>query len=364
MKFSEAVKIQAGKKQSLVTNQIGKYPMYGSGGRIGAADDYICGAETVILGRKGTINNPSYSDTPCWIIDTAFGLIADQQILLPKYLYYFCCNFDFNKLNVSTSVIPSLKKSSLLQIDIAIPDIARQKEIVEQLDLISHMIDLKESELACLDDLIASRYNSMFNCAAENKRYKLQDICVKTNGIKCGPFGVHLRQEDYQSSGIPVWEIPQINSSFSKNPTHYISIQKANQLKVFALKPGDIVMSRKGYVGKCTMFPTGLPAGVMHSDLLRIRADTSIVDPCFLLYQLHSSTDIQRQIRKITSGSITDGINVKQLNLLGVFVPDLSLQNQFTSFVVSVNNAKMPVWKCIDELKGLQGKLMQEYFDQ
>jgi len=39
----------------------GEYPIYGSGGIIGYADDYICNADTVIIGRKGSINNPIYS---------------------------------------------------------------------------------------------------------------------------------------------------------------------------------------------------------------------------------------------------------------------------------------------------------------
>ena len=93
MKFADVLQIINGKNQKLVECENGQYPIYGSGGIMGWANDYICPAETVIIGRKGSINNPIFVDMPFWNVDTAFGLVADKNKLLPKYLYYFCCNF-------------------------------------------------------------------------------------------------------------------------------------------------------------------------------------------------------------------------------------------------------------------------------
>ena len=73
MKFSDVLEIKNGRNQKQVENPNGKYPIYGSGGIMGYADDYICEPYTVIIGRKGTINNPIYVETPFWNVDTAFG---------------------------------------------------------------------------------------------------------------------------------------------------------------------------------------------------------------------------------------------------------------------------------------------------
>ena len=91
-RFSDVLTIVNGKNQSKVENPTGKYPIYGSGGVMGYADDYLCDSETVVIGRKGSINKPIYVEEPFWNVDTAFGLVANRDILLPKYLFYFCGN--------------------------------------------------------------------------------------------------------------------------------------------------------------------------------------------------------------------------------------------------------------------------------
>lgn len=99
MTFNDVLEIKNGRNQKAVENPEGRYPIYGSGGILGYADDYICDAETVVIGRKGSINNPIYVEEPFWNVDTAFGLTPNKEILLPRYLYYFCKHFDFERLN-------------------------------------------------------------------------------------------------------------------------------------------------------------------------------------------------------------------------------------------------------------------------
>ena len=64
VRFSDVLTIINGRNQKRVENPNGKYPIYGSGGIMGYADDYICDKETVVIGRKGNINNPIYVETP------------------------------------------------------------------------------------------------------------------------------------------------------------------------------------------------------------------------------------------------------------------------------------------------------------
>ena len=90
MKFDDVLVIKNGRNQKVVENPNGRYPIYGSGGIMGFADDYICEADTVVVGRKGSINNPIFVEEPFWNVDTAFGLTAKRDVLLPRYLYYFC----------------------------------------------------------------------------------------------------------------------------------------------------------------------------------------------------------------------------------------------------------------------------------
>ena len=107
MTFYDVLEIINGRNQRAVEDTNGKYPIYGSGGIMGRANDFLCPAETVVIGRKGNINKPIFVEEPFWNVDTAFGLSAKRDLLLPRYLYYFCLNYDFEQHN-KTVTIPSL----------------------------------------------------------------------------------------------------------------------------------------------------------------------------------------------------------------------------------------------------------------
>ena len=117
-------------------NNIGTYPICGSAGIMYYGERKLCDANTIILGRKGNINHPIYMESDYWIVDTAFCLDVNKSILHPKYFYYWCCQYDFTKLN-KQGVLPSLTRKDLEKIEMSIPPMAEQKKfvsIVEQAD--------------------------------------------------------------------------------------------------------------------------------------------------------------------------------------------------------------------------------------
>ena len=121
-------------------------------------------------------------------------------------------------------------------------------------------------------------------------------------------------------------------------------------------------MSRKGNVGKCAMFPSTFEAGIIHSDVLRIRVDDSRVSPLFMMHQLHYSGAVQHQIELVSSGAIMAGINVTKLKQIYVHIPPLELQNRFAVFVEQTDKSKLSVQQSIDQLETLKKSLMQKYF--
>ncbi len=92
-KLGEVCDIKNGKNQSNVVNPNGKYPIYGSAGIMGYADDYLCNEGCTIIGRKGNINSPIYVPTKFWNVDTAFGL-SPLKIIDNRLLYFFCLGFN------------------------------------------------------------------------------------------------------------------------------------------------------------------------------------------------------------------------------------------------------------------------------
>ena len=144
-RLHDVVTIINGRSQKDVEDANGNYPIYGSGGIIGRATDYLCEAGSTIIGRKGTINNPIFVDERFWNIDTAFGM-KPQYAISDLYFYYFCKSFDFSKLDKSTA-LPSLKQSTIGGIYIPLPPLAEQHRIVAKIEEIFARLDRIEAEL-------------------------------------------------------------------------------------------------------------------------------------------------------------------------------------------------------------------------
>ena len=229
--------------------------------------------------------------------------------------------------------------------EIPVYDSSTQLEIVKNLDSVAQLIANQNQQLEDLDMLVKSRFVELFgdlgNPDCKWDKVKLVDACVKSDDIKCGPFGTQLNKDEYMKTGVAIWEIPQINMEFKTNPTHFVTNEKAEQLKGYSIVAGDIAMSRKGNVGKCALFPKGYEDGIIHSDVLRIRVDFERVNPIFMMKQLHYSDFVLHQIELVSSGAIMAGINVTKLKEIYVHVPPIELQNAFADFVASVDKLKV-----------------------
>ena len=97
---------------------------------MGRASSFITKGDSVIIGRKGNINNPILMREPFWNVDTAFGLEPNNKVLTVEYLYNFCKWFDFEKLNKAVT-IPSLTKADLLKLDMPLPPLPLQQQFAD-----------------------------------------------------------------------------------------------------------------------------------------------------------------------------------------------------------------------------------------
>lgn len=296
-------------------------------------------------------------------------LRPDASVLNRDYLAVFLRSDSFVTWAVSKTAgakMPRLGTKDLMNAEIPVPSIEQQKKIAEKFKKLEQLIPLRKQQLAKLDELVKARFVEMFGDLAapqcEYPELKLVGVCADADDIKCGPFGTQLNKDEYKTKGVAVWEIPQINSGFSEMPTHFITEEKAVILNAYSIEPGDIAMSRKGNVGKCGLFPENFKKGIIHSDVLRIRVDKRKVDSCFMMYQLHFSEAVKRQIEMVSSGAIMAGINVTKLKQIKVRIPELENQRMFAAFVERVDQQKQTVQQSLEKLELLKKALMQEYF--
>ena len=242
--------------------------------------------------------------------------------------------------------LPRISPSSLLGIEIPLPPMEEQRRIAAMLDKASDL-SIKIKKASKLEyELNASIFNDIIGDPALNPlglpRVPLIDICSTSDHIKCGPFGTQLKQHEFRESGVPLWGIKHVNRRFQLSTNEFLDRETADRLSAYSLLEGDIVMTRKGTVGNCCVYPSGLPPGVMHSDLLRIRLDSSKCLPGFVSYQLHHSHDVKRQIDLISGGAIMAGINVGKLKSISILVPGIDMQRRFELLATAASRG---IWK-------------------
>ena len=132
VQLEEVVTIKNGKDWKKLGQ--GNIPVYGSGGEMGVfVDKYSYDKPTVLIPRKGSIDNVFYLDKPFWNVDTIFHTEIDESKLIPKYFYYFIEHYDLNKLS-DNSTRPSLTQSSLNKLKVPLPPLSLQNKIVKVLD--------------------------------------------------------------------------------------------------------------------------------------------------------------------------------------------------------------------------------------
>lgn len=129
--LGEVCKIKNGKDYKHLSH--GDIPVYGSGGIMKYVDEATYNQPSVLIPRKGSLNNLFYVDTPFWNVDTIYYTEINTNHILPKFLYHYLATRELEKMNLAGGV-PSLTQTTLKRIPIPIPPLSEQRRIVDILD--------------------------------------------------------------------------------------------------------------------------------------------------------------------------------------------------------------------------------------
>lgn len=356
-RFSEVLKIINGKNQTKVENPNGKYPIYGSGGIMGYADDYICNSDTVIIGRKGSINKPIFVETPFWNVDTAFGLEANREKLIPKYLFYFCQNFDFEKLN-TTVTIPSLTKANLLDVEIPLVSIKEQEKIVNRLEKVDELISCRKEQLSKLDEFVKARFVEMFGDYGHNKSNVLLEEISDFVTVGIANSATHA----YADNGIVMLRNQNIKENYlDENDLVYITPDFAKKYGSKKLAENDILVIRTGYPGVACLVPKKYEGCQTFTTLIVRLKNAARPYANYVCHYINSSFG-KKYVEQSKVGVAQQNFGAKALAKMPIAVPPMELQEQFAAFVEQTEKTKAEVQKSLDELEILKKSLMQKYF--
>ena len=195
----------------------------------------------------------------------------------------------------------------------------------------------------------------------ESPTAHVENVC---ESFKIGPFGSALHKHEISNSGYAfvLGTDNAVRNEFAIDEVRYISKEKYSQLENYAVKPGEVIMSMMGTVGKVSIVPESLGRAIISSHLCILRVNKDIMSPRFFHLAFCKDEDIQYQIDGIHNGSIMKGFNLKIVKAFEIKCPPLNKQEEFVRFAEQVDKSKFVVQQQIKDLQELLNKKMDECF--
>jgi len=342
----------------------GPYPYYGANGVQDQVADYIFDDELVLLaedgGNFGSKTRPiAYRVSgKCWVNNHAH-VLKPKNGLDVDFLCYSLMFYNTDGL-VNGATRQKLTQSTMRKMLIPDLPIEKQIEIVNQLNRIVEIKNLRMKELQKMDDLIKARFVEMFGDENNSKNWSI----VHIEDVADVQVGVVIKPSQYytdESNGIRAFRSLNVGAGFIKDSEWvYFTAEGHQKNSKSILKENDLLIVRSGAPGTACVVTEDYE-GCNAIDIIIAHPDCEKVNP----YYLCTFTNMphgKKQIVEGTGGAAQQHFNVGKYNKLQLMLPPKELQDKFVEFINQVNKSKAAIQKALDKTQLLFDSLMQKYF--
>jgi type I restriction enzyme, S subunit len=380
-------------------------PVYGSNGIIGQHEIPLTKGATIIVGRKGTVGAVHLSEVPCWPIDTTY-FIDEFKDLDPKFFLYVLRSKSLSSLDTSTA-IPGLNREELYKQEIPVPPFEEQKRIVAKIEELLPKINAVRERLIRVKEIMKRFRQSVLSAACSGRLSEdwrnlipvaelektsdaTQDMEKRKAGkgragrlwgagvipdlteeelnslpatwtwvtvrdlgdnpedaVQVGPMS--MRSRDFTDFGVPVLNVGCVQwGHFDESKLDHMPQSLAAKFQRYRISRGDILFTRSGTVGRCSIATEAQEGYLMTFHLLRVRTAHKKCLPEYLQIVFQGAPHIHRQTEEGAIGSTRAGFNTNLLAGLSVPLPPLLEQREIVRRVESLLAVSGNVEKRID----------------
>ena len=288
---------------------------------------------------------------------------VNREIAVPKYVFYFMWNLHNSGktelLQNKTTGIRNLQVKSYLNEEIPLPPLDEQRKIAAVLDKVSDLIAKRRQQLTKLDELVKARFVEIFGDPVSNP-YQWEKVTLSDLAdVRIGPFGSLLHKEDYIVGGYPLVNPSHIwNDKIVVDENFSVSKRKYTELEPYHLKIGDVVMGRRGEMGRCAVVQReGLLCGT-GSLIIRPKGDVT----ADYIQKIISFPSFKKTIEDMAVGQTMPNLNVPIVSNFQIIKPPLQIQEKYFELVEKTGKTKTIISHSLEQLEMLKKVLMQKYF--
>ncbi len=319
-------------------------------------------ANTVILSSRAPIGKVAIAGKEMYCNQGFKNLICSEQIE-PKFLFWFLKgkNEYLNSLGRGAT-FKEISKSIVEKIEINLPTIEKQNEIIKKFEVIRKIIKYRKLQLDKLEDFIRARFVEMFGDPVDNpkewEKKQLQEIVTEDCSIS---YGI-VQTGDEQENGVPVFRpIDIVNRNPVLEELKKTTEEISNKYKRTILKGREMLITVRANIADTCIVGKEFEGCNVGRGIVPIRTRENILILEFLKH-LIDSKHLNDDIKSKAKGITLIQLNMEDLRAVELIIPPIEQQIEFIEFATQVDKLKVEVQKSLDELQTLSDSLMQKYF--
>lgn len=302
-----------------------------------ASGDIVFARTGATTGKSFLVEDPPESVFASYLIRVRLHL----KELLPEFVsLFFQTNGYWKSIRDGSagSAQGGFNATKLGALSIPIPPIAEQQRIVGILDgAFAGIATAKanaEKNLQNSRALFECHVQSVFTRSGERWVEKL--LCEWVLEISTGPFGSLLHKSDYQHGGIPLINpINIVADRITSDDRKAVGMATAKRLARYALRENDIVIARRGEIGRCAVVARDQAGWICGTGCFVIRPSEN-TNPHFLSHLLRSRP-YREQLQQCSERATMPSISNEDLASLNVRLPPLSHQRRLLEMLSSLS---------------------------
>jgi type I restriction enzyme, S subunit len=372
VKLGDLLEIKYGKNHKNLADGI--IPVYGSGGIMRYVNEFLYDGESILIPRKGTLNNLFYVSGRFWTVDTIFWSKINTEKVFGKFLFYYLTTFDFSSMNVGTAV-PSMTSAILNDINIKLPFIDNQKKIAHILSTLDDKIELNRKMNQTLEEMASAIFKSWFvdfdpvhakaNCEGEAEleniakelgiskaildlfpsEFEESELGMIPKGWKIINFKDLVEKyidnrgktPPLVEKGIPLLEVRTLPNEMLSSEyltDKCVSDEIYNTWFRSHLETDDILISTVGTIGLTSVVPPNSKF-VIAQNVLGIRANEEFILKKFMFYMMKSKFFIDAINARLVT-TVQSSIKRKDMETINILVPNFDIQKEFVKFATPI----------------------------
>ena len=283
-----------------------------------------------ILRVKATCNQSLVSINP-----------RDENILLPEFLYIYL-HGKYEQIREMTgdggNDRRGLNMPLIRSIIIPLPPIEEQKRIVTTLDQAFANIDkarvLTEQNLKNARELFESYLHQLFSQRGEG--WEKTTLGRATGGVFTGPFGSLLHKSDYIENGIPLVNPAHITpTGIEADYRKTVSDKTADKLSSYVMRVGDIVIGRRGEMGRCALINDEEDGFLCGTGSFFMKSSDRVFGNYLVRYL--RSNFCRVRLERIAGGAVMPNLSNSDLSNFSFYLPPVEQQKEIAKLIDEIS---------------------------